>query len=62
MATLNGLKEIVEKTGIAPTSVAAITFDGQMAGAIAIDRDWNALTPWYPSALDNRYQPYIEPM
>ncbi len=61
-ATLDTLKEVVEETAISPASVAAITFDGQMAGAIAIDRDWNALTPWYPSALDNRYQAYIEPM
>ena len=61
-ATLDTLKEVVDKTGIPPASVAAITFDGQMAGAIGIDRDWNALTPWYPSALDNRYQPYIAQM
>ena len=61
-ATLATLKEVVEKSGIAAGSVAAITFDGQMAGAIAIDDEWNALTPWYPSALDNRYQPYVAGM
>ncbi|MEA3335870.1 MAG: FGGY family carbohydrate kinase [Chloroflexota bacterium] len=61
-STLDTLEEVVEKTGISPASVAAITFAGQMAGAIGIDREWNALTPWYPSALDNRYQPYVAEM
>jgi xylulokinase len=61
-ATLTTIREVVEKTGADPGSVAAIAFDGQMAGAIAVDRAWNALTPWYPSALDNRYQPYVAKM
>ena len=52
------LAEIVEQTGISPASVAAIGFDGQMGGLMGIDRDWNAVTPWYPSTLDTRYQPY----
>ena len=38
-AALETLKEVVDKTGIPLGSVAAITFDGQMAGAIAIDDD-----------------------
>ena len=61
-ATLATIREVVDKTGTPPAAVAAIAFDGQMAGAIGIDREWNALTPWYPSALDNRYQPYIGSM
>ncbi|HQY92660.1 FGGY family carbohydrate kinase [Caldilinea sp.] len=61
-AALATIGEVVAKSGAAPASVAAIAFDGQMAGAIAIDRAWNALTPWYPSALDNRYQPYVAAM
>jgi xylulokinase len=61
-ATLATIREVVDKTGVPPAAVAAIAFDGQMAGAIAIDREWNALTPWYPSALDNRYQPYVAAM
>ena len=56
------IREVVEKSGIAPGAVAAIAFDGQMSGAIGIDREWNALTAWYPSALDNRYQPYVAQM
>ena len=61
-ATLETIREVVEKAGLAPTGVAAIAFDGQMAGAIGVDRAWQALTPWYPSALDIRYQPYVEQM
>jgi xylulokinase len=61
-ATYATIREVVEKSGIAPGAVAAIAFDGQMAGAIGVDRAWNALTPWYPSALDNRYQPYVARM
>ena len=57
MAALETLREVVDKKAIRPASVAAIAFDGQMGGAMAIDRDWNALTPWYASLLDTRYQP-----
>ena len=60
--TLETLAEVIEKTRVSPGSVAAIAFAGQMAGAIGIDQDWNAVTPWYPSALDNRYLPYIDVM
>jgi len=61
-ATLEAIQEVVAKGDIGPTAVAAIAFDGQMAGAMGIDRDWNAITPWYPSALDVRYQPYLQQM
>jgi len=57
---LDLIAEMVEKSGIGPTDVAAIGFDGQMGGLMAIDRDWNPMTPWYPSTLDSRYQPYLE--
>lgn len=59
-ATLDTIKEVMAKAKATPSDVAAIAFGGQMAGAIGIDRDWNALTPWYPSALDTRYQPYLD--
>jgi len=62
VAALETIREAVEKAGIGPASVAAIAYDGQMAGAMGIDRSWNALTPWYPSALDVRYQPYLKRM
>lgn len=62
IAAISTIREVVEKTGVSAASVAAIAIAGQMAGAIAIDREWNALTPWYPSALDTRHQPYVTSM
>jgi xylulokinase len=61
-AALSCIEEVVEKAGLNGSSVAAIAFDGQMAGAMGIDREGKAITPWYPSALDTRYQPYLEEM
>jgi xylulokinase len=61
-ATQDTIREVVDRTGILPTSVAAIAFAGQMAGAIGIDEHWQPVTPWYPSALDTRYQPYVARM
>lgn len=61
-AALETIKEVVDKKNVAPAAVAAIAFDGQMGGAMGIDRDWTALTPWYASALDTRYLPYLKKM
>ena len=58
VAASDTIREIVEKSALDLSSVAAVAFDGQMAGATAIDRNWNPITPWYPSALDTRYLPY----
>ena len=60
--TLSAIHELIRRSDVPRTSVAAITFDGQMGGAIGIDREWQALTPWYPSGLDNRIQPLLEKM
>jgi xylulokinase len=59
-AAMETLGEIIEQSEVNPLSVAAIGFDGQMAGAMGIDRSGKPITPWYPSALDTRYQPYLE--
>ena len=56
------IREIIEKSEAPPSSVAAVGFAGQMAGAMGIDRYGNPVTPWYPSALDTRYQPYLDQM
>jgi xylulokinase len=61
-ATLETIRQVVEAAGVDPSGVAAIAFDGQMAGAIGVDASWEAITPWYPSALDIRYQPYQQQM
>jgi xylulokinase len=59
---LRCVEQVVAKAKLKKTSVAAIAFDGQMAGAMGVDREGKALTPWYPSALDTRYQPYLADM
>jgi xylulokinase len=62
VATVKTVREIMEKSTVNHFSIAALSFDGQMAGAMGIDRHWKPVTPWYPSALDTRYQPYVEKM
>lgn len=59
-AALATLREALTHAGIAPQQVAAIAFAGQMGGVLAVDRRGNAVTPWYPSTLDTRYQPYLQ--
>jgi len=61
-AALSAMGEVVAKAAIEPCSIAAIAFSSQMGGAMAIDRHGHALTPWYPSTLDVRYQPYLQPV
>jgi xylulokinase len=58
-ASLATINEVVGQAGLAPTAVAAIAFAGQMGGIMGIDRAGQAVTPWYPSTLDTRYQPYL---
>ena len=61
-AALATLGETVAQAQIEPGDVAAIAFSGQMGGAMAVDGRGEALTPWYPSTLDMRYQPYLQPV
>lgn len=51
--TASAVREAIENAGIDPKSVACISFDGQMAGVMAVDENWNAITP-YDSWLDTR--------
>ncbi len=55
------IKEVVEKSKVSPKNVAAIAFDGQMAGIGGIDKDWRPVTH-YDSWLDTRCEPYIDLM
>jgi xylulokinase len=61
-AALATIGEVVAAAQVGPAAVAAIAFSGQMGGAMAIDRQGEVLTPWYPSTLDMRYRPYLEPV
>jgi xylulokinase len=61
-AALSTIGEVVGVAEVNPHAVAAVAISGQMGGAMAIDRQGKALTPWYPSTLDVRYQPYLQPV
>jgi len=54
---LRTLKSVIDKSGISSSQVLAIGIDGQMAGILGIDKDWNAVTP-YDSWLDTRCGEY----
>lgn len=53
------IAEVITKAGVPATSILAIGIDGQMAGIMGIDGDWNAVTP-YDSWLDTRCEKYIK--
>jgi xylulokinase len=55
------VRQCVETSGIAPSDIAAIAFDSQMAGVGLIDEDFNPVTR-FDSWLDMRCKPYIEQM
>lgn len=50
---LTTIKEVLEKSSVNHGDILAVGIDGQMAGVLGIDKDWNAVTP-YDSWLDTR--------
>lgn len=58
-SVLNTIRDTILKSGVSPNDVSAIGLDGQMAGILGIDKDWNAVTP-YDSWLDTRCGKYID--
>ena len=57
-ATLATIREVLEKTQVAPGQVAAICLDGMISGAMGIDADGEATTP-YTTTLDMRFAPQL---
>ncbi|MCS6828216.1 MAG: FGGY family carbohydrate kinase [Caldilinea sp.] len=55
------IRECLERSGVDPGTVAALAFDGQMAGIGAVDENWEAPIH-YDSWLDTRCRAYIEQM
>ncbi len=51
--TANAVKQAVKTSKIDKRRIACLSFDGQMAGVMGIDKNWQALTP-YDSWLDTR--------
>jgi xylulokinase len=53
------IHEMMIKSGISAKEVKSITIDGQMAGILGIDDNWNHVTN-YDSWLDVRCSPYVD--
>ncbi|MDF2614395.1 MAG: xylB [Clostridia bacterium] len=51
--------EMIESSNINPKDIAAISLDGQMAGVLGIDKNWNPVTH-YDSWLDTRCKKYVD--
>ncbi len=61
LSSLRTIKECLQKSGVEPGQVAALAFDGQMAGIGTVDSQWQAPTV-YDSWLDTRCKLYIDRM
>lgn len=57
-SVIRTIAAVIAKSGIPPSAVLAMGIDGQMAGIMGIDEDWNAVT-YYDSWLDTRCERYI---
>lgn len=60
-SVLRTIKIVLEISDIDPGNVVAVGLDGQMAGIMGVDGEFNAVTP-YDSWLDTRCTPQIEKM
>ena len=60
--TLRLVSELVDRYPEDAATVAGIGVSGQTAGAMAVDRSGDPITPWFPSAMDTRTRPQIERM
>ena len=57
-ATLDSIKELVERSQARPGEVAAICLDGMISGVMGIDAEGEATTP-YTTTLDMRFAPQL---
>lgn len=58
-SVLRCIKKGTEQLGDRAANVAAMAFTGQMAGFMAVDKDWNDVTTWSCS-VDTRYVPFAD--
>lgn len=58
-AVLRCIKKGTEQLGDRAQNVAAMAFTGQMAGFMAVDKDWNDVTTWSCS-VDTRFVPFAD--
>ena len=52
-AVREGVRECLQKSGVNPSEIRAISASGIICGIVGIDEDWNPVTPFVPY-LDNR--------
>jgi xylulokinase len=57
-AVQDSLKELLGKSNISPGDVGAICLDGMISGAMGIDANGDATTP-YTTTLDTRFNPHL---
>ena len=57
-ATLGAIKELVDKSAVNPSNIAAICFDGMISGVMGVDAAGEATTP-YTTTLDMRFAPQL---
>ncbi len=60
-ACLDGMRDCLRKSGVDKSDIGAIVTDGQQAGQIFIDADFNAVSP-YDTWMDNRFLPFAAEM
>lgn len=60
-SVLQGVKQVMDQSGISPKEVAALGIDSQMAGIMGVDETGEA-SMIYDSWLDTRCAPYAEQM
>ena len=58
-SVLRTVKAAMAQADLAPDRIAAIALDGQMAGLMAVDENWQPVTH-YDSWLDTRCAPWLE--
>lgn len=58
-SVLRCIRKGSEALGERAANVEAMAFTGQMAGFMAVDKDWNDVTTWSCS-IDTRYSPYAD--
>ncbi len=58
-AVIQCIQNSVAQLGSKASLVEAISFTGQMAGFMGVDKNWNDITGWSCS-LDTRYSPYAD--
>ena len=58
-SVIRTIRVALTRSGVEPSRIAGMALDGQMAGIMAIDAEWNPVTH-YDSWLDTRCSPWLD--